>query len=278
MRWFVGFIAGEIKQISGTLLRLSGCAALSTAMLFIVFSGCSDKEPVRPDNAVIGKFSSSADSYSPEICDFAIKAKYRMIRSYPEGGGVFIVRALPAGHPLNEIILSIEADPGLNAIIDLNDINQHSGIAEITIQPEQSIEFGTYPIMVYATRSNSTRAIELRVETINWTGDNVEMATIKKDEFIGWLETEHPEFGEFSGRDWFPYVTYPGILVVEHWTFLDQDWEMRICFHVMIPPYDWSMLLLRPRGEWDPIFAAKRESDGTIYEIPIGDYPIFFSY
>jgi hypothetical protein len=278
MRSCIGFIPGELKLISSTLLRLSSCAVLSTAVLFIIFSGCSEKEPVRPDNAATGKSSTSLDSYSPQICDFAIKAKYRKIRSYPEGGGVFIVRALPAGNPLNEIILSIEADPGLNALIDLNDINQPSGIAEITIRPEQSIEFGTYPIKVYATRSNSTRSIKLDVETINWTGENVEMATVKKDEFIDWLETEHPEFGTFSGREWFPYVTYPGILVVEHWTFLDPDWEMRICFHVMIPPYDWSMILLRPRGEWDPIFAAKRESDGTIYEIPIDEYPIFFSY
>ena len=46
----------------------------------------------------------------------------------------------------------------------------------------------------------------------------------------------------------------------------------------MIPPYDWSMLWLRKRGEVEAIFAAKRESDGTVYEIPVGDYPIFYGY
>ena len=278
MRWFIRSIPGELKFISGTLLRLSSGAALSIAMLFIIISGCSNKEPVRPDNARVGNSLSSPDLNSPETHYFTIDAKYRKIRSYPEGGGVFIVRATQSNDLFQEIKLSINADAELNALIDVNDINRHSGIAEITIRPEQSIELGTHPITVYATRSNTTQTIELKVETINWSSGNVEMAIEKRDEFVDWLETEHPEFGTFSGRDWFPYITYPGILVVEHWTFLDQDWEMRVCFHIMIPPYDWSMLLLRPRGEWDPIFAAKRESDGTTYEIPIGDYPIFFSY
>ncbi len=73
-------------------------------------------------------------------------------------------------------------------------------------------------------------------------------------------------------------LTYPEILVVEHWTFLNPTWEMRMCFHVMIPPYDWSMLTIRSRGEWDFQFAAKRESDGTTYEIPVAEYPVMCGY
>ena len=48
--------------------------------------------------------------------------------------------------------------------------------------------------------------------------------------------------------------------------------------YVMIPPYDWSMLYLRKRGTLEPIFAAKRETDNTIHEIPVSDYPILFGY
>ena len=53
---------------------------------------------------------------------------------------------------------------------------------------------------------------------------------------------------------------------------------MRICYHVMISPYNWSMLWLRPWGKVDAIFAAKRESDGTTYEISISDYPTYYGY
>ena len=76
----------------------------------------------------------------------------------------------------------------------------------------------------------------------------------------------------------FAYITYPAHLIVEHWTFLYDNWEMRICYHVMIPPYNWSMLWLRPLGELDAVFSAKREWNGTAYEIPICDYPTFYGY
>ena len=44
-------------------------------------------------------------------------------------------------------------------------------------------------------------------------------ALVKKDELIKWLESKRPEFGTFSDKESFAYITYPGILVVEHWTF-----------------------------------------------------------
>ena len=120
--------------------------------------------------------------------------------------------------------------------------------------------------------------ILLEVEMFNWTSESLPNAIIKRDEFIDWLEINHPEFGSFSTANSFAYITYPAHLVVEHWTFLYDEWEMRICYHVMIPPYDWSMIWLRPRGEIDAIFSAKRESDGTTYEILVSEYPIFYNY
>ena len=47
-------------------------------------------------------------------------------------------------------------------------------------------------------------------------------------------------------RQWDIYATYSGILVVMHHTFLDMDWELRLSYHAMIPPYNWSNILLRP--------------------------------
>lgn len=278
MRLCIKYFPGESESILRNLFRLSRGTVLSIAIPCMMFFGCSNLEPMQPVNARTYGSSMSLDPDFPGDSRFTMDAKYGKIRSHPQGGGVFIVRVAPADALLEEINLSIKADAGLNARMDVNELNRPSGIAEITIQPEQSIDIGVHPIMVYATGLNTTRSVRLNVEMINWPSGNAQPAMVKRDDFVAWLETEHPEFGRFSGREWFPYMTYPGILVVEHWTFLDQDWEMRICFHVMIPPHDWSMILLRPRGEWDPIFAARRESDGTIYEIPISDYPTFFSY
>jgi len=75
------------------------------------------------------------------------------------------------------------------------------------------------------------------------------------------------------------YQTYPGMKIVEHWTFVEANWEFRVCVHVMVPPEDWSEMWIRPRGEWDAVLAAHMDTGGaTPYDIPIGDYPIMYGY
>ncbi len=270
--------SGESGYLPHLLFGLSNRWILSVVLLCTLFFACSDREPVQSEkHSAIGT-AMSVDPYYIDRRDFKIDAKYSKIRSHPSGGGVFIVRMADSHASPHDFSLFLESSPELRARIDINETGGSYGIAEISIRPDQSIDTGVHPITLYASNSNNTGAIELKVDVINWPAGNPEAADFKRDEFVEWLEAEHPELGEFTGRDWVSYLTYPGILVVEHWTFLDQDWEMRICFHVTIPPYDWSMLLLRPRGQWDPILAAMRESDGTTYEIPIDEYPTFFAY
>ena len=271
-------ISGESDYLSHLLFGLSSRWIPSVVLLCTVFFACSEQEPVQSGISPASGTAMSTNADDTDRLDFNLDTKYSKIRSHPGGGGVFVVRMAHAGEMPDEFSLCLESSPELRARIDLNETGGPYGIAEISIRPDQSIDIGVHPIMLFVSNSNVTGAVELKVDVINWPAGNPETATIKRDEFVEWLETEHPELGEFTGRDWFSYLTYPGIWVVEHWTFLDPDWEMRICFHVMIPPYDWSMLLLRPRGQWDPLLAAMRESDGTTYGIPLDEYPTFFSY
>lgn len=250
---------------------------------------------------------------------FDIEAKYSYIRSYPGGGGIFIIKMIPKIGFSGYVSLQINADPNLNAQLNKEQLDKQSRVAELTIQPNELTEIKTYEIVIIATYhkkakcaslldwigkikfpflsylinrlfnlnngdsggtflSNIDEKLVFEIEMINWSSENLPTAIIKRDELIDWLETEHPEFGTFSGENSFAYVTYPAHLIVEHWTFLYEKWEMRICYHVTVPPHNWSMVWLRPRGEVDAVFAAKREYNGTAYEIPIEDYPTYYGY
>ena len=249
---------------------------------------------------------------------FEIESKYSYIRSYPNGGGIFITYMTPKKGFSGYVSLKINADNNLNAKLDRETLDKQSQVAEITIQPNEFIELKTYEIVFTATyfknslheaifncisniresglfylisflfdrfniesvfeRLFNIKKIVLEVEIFDWSSANLPDVIIKRDELIDWVEASHPEFGTFSSENCFAYITYPAHLIVEHWTFLYEKWELRICYHVMIPPYNWSMLWLRPRGEVDPIFAAKKESDGTTYEMPISEYPTFYGY
>ena len=250
---------------------------------------------------------------------FDIEAKYSYIRSYPGGGGIFIIKMIPKIGFSGYVSLQINADPNLNAQLDKEKLDKKSQVAELTIQPNESTEIKTHEIVIKATyhkkakcvtsldwiskinfpilsylinclfnringdsvgtyMSNIDETLVFEIEMINWSSENLHTAIIKRDELIDWLEAEHPEFGTFTGENSFAYVTYPAHLICEHWTFLYEMWEMRICYHVTIPPYNWSMVCLRPRGEVDAVFAAKREYNGTAYEIPVEDYPTYYGY
>ena len=231
------------------------------ALLTVIVVGCSEDAEEDEDKG-----------------SYTITAKYSRIRSYRDGGGIFIVSMTPDDDFSGEVDLDINADPALNAELDRHSLDRSSTIAEIAIYPDQSAKTGGYEIELEATRINDSQSIILEVEIFDWSSGNIDDATVKRDEILGWVEEESPEFGSFSKRYWFPYMTYPETLVVEHWTFLNMEWEMRLCYHVMIPPYDWSMLAIRRRGESDFIFAVKRESDGAIHEIPVAEYPTMYGY
>ncbi|UCC78998.1 MAG: hypothetical protein JSW64_12070 [Candidatus Zixiibacteriota bacterium] len=253
-------------------------------LICFLIPGCSDDNAVRNQYQANPLSSIEPGANDPGELTFSIVPKYSYIRSYPGGGGIFIVRLLNTGIFMGDVNLYLRADPSLNASLDRNTLNSKYNIAEITIQPSESVELGTYEIDLYAVYGVSPShtgkyvKITLEVEVMQWGPTNPSNVISKMDDFVEWLETEHPELGNFSNRIWFPYMTYPQIWIVEHWTFLDEDWEFRLCYHVTIPPYDWSKILLRRRGQWDPVLAAQRESDGTIFEIPISEYPIMYGY
>jgi len=210
---------------------------------------------------------------------FTIDAKYSYIMSYRDGGGIFLINMTPRHNFNGNVSLKIDASANLNVQINKDILNESSRVAEISLYPNNLTRIGLHEIEITATHANISRLITLEVEILNHSIDNPSSYIIgKKNKLINWLESEYPIFDNISNQDWFAYMTYVEILVVEHWTFISSEWEIRLCCHITIPPYNWSMLRLRKIGEIDPILAAKCEYNDIIYEIPISEYPIMHGY
>ncbi|MEW5924109.1 MAG: hypothetical protein AB1746_08990 [Candidatus Zixiibacteriota bacterium] len=254
---------------------------LLTVIAILLMAGCSGDNPVQPQGVEQNRVSSELLVGNPGHGSFTLEAKFPHIDSYPKGGGIFILRIVPGGDMVGDVTVTLNAYSRLNAELYRTVVNAETPITEVSVSPSSSIPIGFHYIEVTASNMDHSETITLEVEVVNWDGTgSMGYAQDKLDEFIVWLEAEHPELGTFSDRQWNVYATYPGILVVMHYTFLDMDWELRLCYHVMIPPYDWSKMLLRSRGEWDAILAAKRENvDGVnyeIFEIPVEDYGVLY--
>ena len=50
------------------------------------------------------------------------------------------------------------------------------------------------------------------------------------------------------------------MLEVSHYLFLSESWEMGLSWHIMIAPYDWARIYLRPRSEVAPTAAFEISS------------------
>ena len=255
---------------------------LSVFVIAAIGSGCSSDKQITSSqqNPVSDLAKLTPNNLNKRF--IRLEPKYSYIRSYPSGGGVFVLRKLPESltpeHTPQNYRIKINAHPDLNAELITTFSGRVTNIIEITVKPSPDIEIGLHRIGVAVFHDGYAYRTPLEVDILpgEWSDDS--WAVAKRDEFLPWLETYYPEFGDLAGLEWRSHFTYPYIWIVEHWTFLSEKYEFRVCWHVMIPPDDWSMMWIRERGRWDASLALKRESDGTINPISIDEYPDFFGY
>jgi hypothetical protein len=129
----------------------------------------------------------------------------------------------------------------------------------------------TVPIAVTMTRGSTVETRDLTINVSPGEDLLVDEAIAYRDRFVTWLEAERPELGITSATVWEPTIVQPHILVVTHYLFFSEEWEMSVMWHVMIAPYDWSRISLRPRAELSPALAFEIPSisdpAGTVVEI-----------
>lgn len=234
------------------------------AILALFVVGCTQDKSLDP-RASTPEAEKSAGS-------FAIEAKVDYMKSYPGGGGLFVLRLVHDEGFDGTVKLGVSAYSRLNAELCQANLTPDSPISEIIIGPGMSIPLGTYIIEVKANCGGVTQTLLLEVEVVDWVTWDVGILRQELDDFIAWQQEEYPDLGDFTNRIWDTYCTRPQTIIVEHITFLDEEWEIRVCLHVTIQPDDWSKVLFRRRGEWDPILAAKRDTYGNIFEITVEEY------
>lgn len=132
-------------------------------------------------------------------------------------------------------------------------------LAEITVIPQspqtanqQLIVDGTegwsIEVMIEAERCGLKETAEVPITVISEEPDLVgPLAAEVRDMFLPWLAENHPELGIGPQTQWTGRIVTPHILVVTHYLYFSDDWEMHVFWHVMIPPYDWARIELRRR-------------------------------
>jgi hypothetical protein len=132
----------------------------------------------------------------------------------------------------------------------------------------QGPEGVSVPIEVTLTRDGTAATREVTINVSRGEDTILDAATPLRDRFVEWLASERPELGITADTEWTPTIVQPHILVVSHYLFFSEEWEMGLQWHIMIAPHDWAHIYLRPRGELQPTHAFEIPSVSDATSVP----------
>ena len=118
----------------------------------------------------------------------------------------------------------------------------------------------TGSVTITATRDGATQAATRSLPVFPMADERAADARPHFERWVAWLAAEHPEHGITADAPYEP-VFVSTLLVVSHYSYWFEGWEMTVAWHNMIPPDDWSEVHLRRRGvDMAPSIAYRQDS------------------
>ena len=149
---------------------------------------------------------------------------------------------------------------GAEVVIYQQDIVEGQ-VAEVVVIPKQASIGKTIKVTITGKQGKLTDKKVVSFKVVEGEDDRQEYAGILLDRFVSWLATNHPELGITEDTAWNGTMVSPVWLVVSHYLFFSEEWEVHISWHIMVPPYDWAKIDLRHRfDELEPSYAFEISS------------------
>lgn len=212
-------------------------AVCSTAMLVVACAG-EVEDPSTTQAEVLFELLVEPTQYLPVIPG----QLFVVLASATGGEGPVVVTSSVSGEAAVEPG-RVELQPG--------------AIAEFTVIARPESVGDTITLDLRAERGSTREARSMTIEVVDWSDDIRQLAAELRDRFVAYLEDEHPELGISRDTAWTPTITKPQILVVMHYLFFSEEWEMGLTWHVTVPEHAWSRMYLRSRDEMLPTFGLE---------------------
>jgi hypothetical protein len=181
---------------------------------------------------------------------------------------VFLVTITDDGQE-SELPVTISAQaPGAEVFIYHEDMFAGE-VAEVVVIPAQASIGNNITVNITGTRGSWTDEEAVSFEVIEGEDDRGEYAAELLDRFIPWLAANYPELGITEDTAWNGTMVSPQWLVVSHYLFFSEEWELHIEWHIMMPPYDWARIDLRHRFDQLAPSYAFEISSLTANDLPI---------
>ena len=172
---------------------------------------------------------------------------------------VTITNASPTGDPVEVTATAA----GAEVIVEPDSIGAGE-VAEVWVVPGPPAADGaTVEIVVSARRGEFEETATRPLTVYSWEDDRGGYTGDLLAVFTAWLAEQRPDLGIGSGTVFAGSFIAPELLVVSHYLYVSDEWEIGLSWHVMIPPDDWAEVYLRPRGEPAPTLAFRLASQAA---------------
>lgn len=175
---------------------------------------------------------------------------------------VEVVNNQPTEEPV-ELNATITGD----AHVEVTDASLSAGqVGEVTISASPVTDEVEVTLTITGTRGDLEESATRTIVVMPGEDDREEMAREILAKFLAWLEDEHPELELGPSSELEGNLVAPRLLVVSHYTFQGESYELGLSWHIMIAPDDWAELYIRPLDEFTPEKAFRLSSWSTALE------------
>jgi hypothetical protein len=215
--------------------RRARASALFAASVLV--AACGTGSPANP---------TAQPTSSPGAVEFTLDVAPATVIGRAIAGEPVVLLVTASGDPSDGNVTITADAPGATGSFD--PVAQPPGmVGEVTVVPDETpLEEGTIDVTVAGSRSGIEQR-QIRTLAVSPGEDTLasEADTLLR-RFTEWLAAEHPDLGIGAETRW---EGSPGgwVLVVSHYQYVSDEWELGLDWHVMIAPHDWARIYLRHR-------------------------------
>jgi hypothetical protein len=216
----------------------------AAAFLVLLVAGCTGSGSNPSPTASPTPSPTAGDEFTIEILPAEVPVEGR-----PAIPGQKVSFLVVVTSPGNDATVTISATAIGAKITDIKPAQLKPGVVgEVWLVPDAATEEATITVSFTATRGSVTHTDQRSTRIMPFEDDRAEQAQPYFETWIDWLATNHPEFGITKATNWdSTYVM--ALLIVSHYAYFSDEWEMKVSWHIMIAPDDFTEVYLRHRGD-----------------------------
>lgn len=228
------------------------------AAVALLVSACASASPT-PSAPSPSPFPNPTPSGSPVALDLEIVPAEDPVvvrTAIPGERVVFLVRVGGIAAGTGPVVVTAEVD-GATVEVEPAALDA-DGIVEVTVTPDATSAERTLAVTFSATGPNASASAVRSLPVFPEVDGRAADAARIRDRFLAWLAAEHPELGLGPDTPFEGTIAGAQLLVVSHYLYYTDEWELGVQWHIMAPPDDWARMYLRRRfEELTPSFGAE---------------------